>query len=173
MECWSLFLPFHLLQKLPLSLLHFTHPFRIPGPFDTFLRALTVQFGMQVISAFMSRFLFFHRNAMGVGVGIVTDAGDLPRNFHAGFSASDLETVAGDFFCHVEVWSWSADGRELVAKVTIQRLKPCWKLHPGFTVGIEDGVAVVNIHHVRGFDKGVVEILVFGIERVIDFEPTA
>src|SRR5208282_5904327 len=35
---------------------------------------------------------------------------------------------------------------------------------------IEGGDAVVNVHHVGRFDEGVVEILVGGIERVVDLE---
>jgi hypothetical protein len=58
----------------------------------------------------------------------------------------------------------------LVAEITIQGFKVIGQRYRCRAVFIGDHIAVVNVHHVGGFDEGVVEILVRRIERVVDLE---
>jgi hypothetical protein len=54
------------------------------------------QFGMQVASWLRRRLFYFHLNAVGVGVGVMANAGDLPGHFSAGLAAGNPEAIAGN-----------------------------------------------------------------------------
>src|SRR6516225_6943909 len=68
-----------------------------PGVFDTFCFRLIVEVRMHVVAALRTCLLFFHLHWMGLGIGVVPRAGNLPRDFPARLAARDLETVAGHF----------------------------------------------------------------------------
>jgi hypothetical protein len=48
---------------------------------------------MQVVSLLLRRFLFFYRDAVGIGISIVANASYLPGNPSARFTTRDLEPV--------------------------------------------------------------------------------
>src|SRR5208283_1550395 len=66
------------------------------------------------------------------------------------------------------------DYRELITEVSIERLEPIWQGDGCQAGAVRRDVTVVDVFHIRRFHEGVVEVLVFRIERVIDFErPTS
>ncbi len=109
---------------------------------------------------------------MGIGVNILADAGNLPGNFPARLATRNLEVVVRDFFGDVEVGTGSADGRQLIAEVLIERLKPLGQFDDGFAFPIQCGVAVIDVHHVGRLDEGVVKVLVGGVQGIINLERT-
>src|SRR5262252_10650676 len=66
---------------------------------DFFLR-LAEELGMQIMAAFLRRFVFFHWNAVRVGVGILPDTGYLPRDFDSGLVRPDDEAVVVNLLSH-------------------------------------------------------------------------
>ena len=66
-----------------------------------------------------------------------------------------------------------ANRRELVTEVTVQSLKPLRHLNHCPPLPIRHYVAVVDIHHVRRFDKGVVEVFVGRIQGMVNLERAA
>lgn len=109
---------------------------------------------------------------MRVGIGVLANAGDLPRDFHARLATRDLEAIVLDFLSDVDRRE-SSDRGELIAEVAVERAEPLRQIHPCLAVRIQHGVAVVDIHRVRRLDEAVVKVLVGRIERVIDLEGTA
>jgi len=59
---------------------------------------------------------------------------------------------------------------ELIAEVLVQLAEVVGQIDRRGAVGVEDDVAVVHVHHVRGLDKRVRQPLVVRIERVVDLE---
>src|SRR5450432_3551190 len=117
------------------------------GPGDALLCGRAKQLGMKVRTAFLLRLQLLDRNAMGVGPCVLPDTGNLPRNFHAGFSACDLEAVALHSLCDVN-WSKAIEARQLVAEVAVQRLKPLGQRDECLAVPVEGCVAVIDVLHV-------------------------
>src|SRR6185369_17294122 len=66
-----------------------------------------------------------------------------------------------------------ADHRELVAVVPVERAEPGGQLDHRLALRVGGDVAVVEVHHVRRLDEGVIEILVGRVERVVDLERAA
>src|SRR6266498_5115061 len=60
--------------------------------------------------------------------------------------------------------------RQLVAEASVQRLEPARHLNGGKTAPVRDCVAAVEVELVRGGDPGVPQVLVRGVERVVDLE---
>ncbi len=127
---------------------------------------------MEIETAFKLRLLLFDGNAMGIGPGVLTDAGHLPGNLHVGFVRLDTESTVSNLTGHDGLREL-ADDSELIAEIAVQGFKPIRQMNYGIALRIGDHVAVVDVHHVRRFDEGVVEVLIGGIERVIDLERTA
>src|ERR1044071_1317009 len=109
---------------------------------------------------------------MTVGVSVLTNTGDLPTDLHMRSRGLDAEAVAFDLLDDDGLGEL-ADDRELVAKVTIERLKVVRQFNRGFSAGIGDRIAVVDVFHVGRLDKRVIEILIFGVERVVNLERAA
>ena len=125
---------------------------------------------MDVVATFLWILLLFHHHWVGLGVGILAYACDLPRNLYSRRTASDLETVVGDLLGNVQPRTWRAEGSELVAEIPVHRLELVRKLDNSLALGIEDHRPVVDVFHLGRFNRGVQQILVGWIERVIDFE---
>src|SRR5258708_1468298 len=142
------------------------------GPFDVLVIGRAVQLWVQVVAPLALGLLDFYWNAMGVGPGILANAGYLPGHFHPGFAAGYLELVVRHFLGNVQR-SETANASELVAVVLVERPEPFGQVDDRLTVGVKHDVAVVDVHHVRRFDKGVVEVLVGGIQRIINLERAA
>src|SRR5580658_4198880 len=110
---------------------------------------------------------------MRVGPGVLTDAGDLPGNFHSRLTGLDGKAaIIGDFRCDDGLREL-ADHGELIAKICVESLEPRGHGDDGCAAAIGDDVAVVDVHHVGRFDEGMVEILSRRVERMIDFERAA
>jgi hypothetical protein len=93
----------------------------------------------------------------------------LPRDFHVRLVRLDRESLLGNLASH-DGSRELADHGELIAEITVQRLKPIGELNHGIAVPVSDDIAVVDVHHVGRFDKRVIEVLVRRIEWVIDLE---
>src|SRR5208282_1756817 len=154
------------------SFLPLPHRFWITCPQDTLFFRCAVQLRMEIGTALNLRLLLFDGNAMSIGPGILADAGHLPGNLHVGFVRLDTESTVSYLTGHDCLCELADDG-ELIAEIAVQGFKPLWQGNYGIALRIGDDISVVNVHHVRGFDEGVVEILVGGIERMIDLERTA
>src|SRR5579863_563555 len=126
---------------------------------------------MEVGTALLPRLQLFDRNAMGIGPSVLPDAGHLPGNLHVGFVRLDAESAVGYLTGHDGLREL-ADYGELIAEIAVQGFKPIRQRNYGIALRIGDHVAVVDVHHVRRFDERVVEILVGGIERMIDLART-
>src|SRR5262249_55521621 len=81
--------------------------------------------------------------------------------------------VALNLRSDVEIWSRSADRRELITEVAVKSIKPPRQLDPRFAILIQDRITVVDVHHVRRFNERVREILVGRIQRMVNFECAA
>src|SRR4051794_13784472 len=62
----------------------------------------------------------FDLDQVGIGIGVLADAGDLPGDLRSGLAARDREPVAGHFLGDVQVGTGRADCRELVAEIPIE-----------------------------------------------------
>src|SRR5262249_8174166 len=78
--------------------------------------------------------------------------------------------VVLDLLSDMEVWRRTTDGRQLVAEIAVQDLEPFWKLDCCFTVGIQDRISSVEVQHFRRFQGSVIEVLVGGVEGMINSE---
>src|SRR5580704_17870466 len=107
---------------------------------------------------------------MSLREGVLAHARNLPTDLCSGSTTSDLETVSGDLLGDVEVGAGSADRGELVAKVAVERREPVRKFDHRLAIGIDEGCAVVDVLHLRGFDGGVHQVLVGWIQGMVDFE---
>src|SRR6266545_6250337 len=153
-----------------LSRPHLLHEFGEFDILDVLRIRLTVQVGMQIETAFRLDLGLLDRDPIRVREAVVPDSCDCPGNLRAGLPSGNPELIARDLLGDVEVGSGRADRCELVAEVAIERFEPVGKKNHGFHCRIEKDVSVVNIHHVGRFDEGVVQILVLGIQRMIDLE---
>jgi len=63
------------------------------------------EFRVQVLALFCERLFLLHRNAVGVGVGVVADAGYLPRDFNARLAGANYKPVVGDFSPGGQYWA--------------------------------------------------------------------
>src|SRR5208282_360367 len=123
----------------------------------------TEQFRMDVSAALDPRLLHFPLNPVRIGPGVMPDARNLPRDFHAGLAAPDLEAVVLHFRRDVQVRPRSPDRGELIAEVLVETLEPIRKRDRGQSVFIQRYHAVVDVHHVGRLDERVIQILVRGI----------
>src|SRR5215472_11171605 len=119
------------------------------------------------MSLLLWRLILFHLDAMRVRVSVMANASDLPGNFAARRPTSDLEPITCNFPCDVEVWLWPANRRQLITKISIQRLEVVGHCDPCRAARIERDHAVIDVHHVGRFDKGVVQVLIFRIEGMV------
>jgi hypothetical protein len=113
---------------------------------------LPEHFGMQVITLLHARLVFLRRDAICIRIGVVANASHLPRDLYVWFARPNDKTVAGDLFRHNRLGKL-ADHGQLVAEPRIECFEIVGENHRGKTVPIGRDVAVVNVHHVRRFDK--------------------
>ena len=106
---------------------------------------------------------------MRVGEGVLANTGDQPRDLEPGRAAGDAEAVVVHLVSDVD-GRGTADARQLVAEITIERFEPLRQLDDRLAAGVEYGDAIVDVLHVGALDGGVHEIFVRRIQRVIDFE---
>jgi len=136
---------------------------------DGEFRGRTKQFWVQVSSLLVSRFHFFGRNPVGVGVGVVPNAGHLPGNLHPRPVGLDSEAVVANFLRHDRLGELP-NHSQLVAEVPVQRLEVVRQNHHGPPAFVGPDIAVIDVHHVRRFDKRMGEVFVRRVERMVDLE---
>ena len=78
---------------------------------------------VQVVAYFLAGLRDFRLQRIGIRPRVVTDAGNLPRNFRSGLAAGDAELVAGNLLRDVEIRPRRADGSELVAEIPVEGLE--------------------------------------------------
>src|ERR1035438_3779717 len=82
-----------------LLLPHFSdalHQFRMTSPGDAGFFRRSVEFGMEIVTAFTGALFLFDRHAVRVGPCILTNAGHLPCYLDVGFIGLDDKAVVGD-----------------------------------------------------------------------------
>lgn len=85
---------------------------------DVFFGTQPIGFGVQVEAAFFGGFILFDFDGMGLGVGVLADAGDLLGDFDVGFVGLDDKMIIFDFFGDDGLGELPDDG-ELVAEISI------------------------------------------------------
>ena len=80
--------------------------------------------GILIAAAFLLGFASLHDQRMRLGISVMTYAGYLPGDLHPRSATRDAELVVGDFPGDVQVRGRGADGRELIAEVGVEGLKP-------------------------------------------------
>src|SRR3984885_4088333 len=118
------------------------------------------------------RLVHFRLDAMRIGPSVLTDAGDLPGNFDSRLAGLDGEAAVRDFR-RDDGLRKLADHRELITEIRVESLEPCGHADDGCAAAIGDDGAVVDILHIGRFDEGVVQILVGGVEWMIDLKGAA
>src|ERR1700732_861337 len=125
---------------------------------------------MNVITALVRTLLHADLQRVSFRVGVVTHTGDLPGDLHPGLAAANREPVVGNFMCDMKIRSWRSNRGKLVAEVSVHRLKPIWQFDGRRPTGVEQGDAVVDVLHLRGFDRGMVEVFVSWIQWMVNPE---
>src|SRR5712692_11124331 len=128
---------------------------------------------MLVRAALVFRLELFHLERMRFGPRVVANSGDLPRDFDIGLVRLDGETALRNFVCDNRLGKL-ADHRQLVAEIAVDRAEIAGKLDRRVAARIRGDIAAVEVHRIRGFYRGVGEVLVRGIKGVVDaeeFEP--
>src|SRR6516162_7375252 len=98
----------------------------MPRPRGAFFFRRAIELRMDVVAAFARGLVGLDRNAMGVGPDILSNAGNLPGDFHARLTARDLETVVPNLLCNVDGGKATNAG-ELVPEVPVERFEPFGK----------------------------------------------
>src|SRR5260370_2562774 len=129
------------------------------------------QLRMQIGSTLVA-LVFFYLNAVGVGVSIVPDAGHLPAHLHMWAVGPDGKAVVLDLARDDGLRELSDDG-QLIAEVLVEGLEPVGQGHGGVAARVGGDVAVVDVHHVGGFDEGVRKIFVGRVEGMVNLERAA
>jgi hypothetical protein len=151
------------------SLFPLHHRLWIPRPEHAFLFRCAEQFGIQIRSTFLRRFLLLDRNAVSVGPRVLPDAGDLPRDLHVRFVTLDGEPVIGHLAGHDGLRELSHNC-ELIPEIAVEGFEPLGQGNDGFAGSVGGHVAVVDVHHVGRLHESVIEVPVGGIERMVDLE---
>ena len=120
------------------------HHFRIARPLDAAFFGLLECFRVQVVAALAVHLFDLYANTILVCPPVLTDAGHLPRDFYIRGAGSDDETIAFDLFTD-DGLSESADYRELIAEVSVQRLEVRGQFDRRFAACISDNVCSSNV----------------------------
>jgi hypothetical protein len=150
--------------------LHMLHPCRISRPLDAFLFGCPVQFRVDVETLLTRALCLLNYERGGFGICVLANTCHLPRDLCARSSSCDVEVIAGDLFGNVKARTGAADGCELIPEITIERLKPIRKIDLCLSASIENDHSVVDVFHLRRFDRSMQQVLVSWVERVVDFE---
>lgn len=139
---------------------------------DALLFRRAKQFGM-VIFAFVSPGLYLlNRDAVIVGPGVLANTRHQPGDLHVGLASRDRKLIESDLARDIDRGIATQAG-QLVAEIAIERSEPVRQGHDSLTIGIEDGHSIIDILHIWGLYKGVVQALVRRVERMIDQEAAA
>jgi hypothetical protein len=138
-------------------------------PLDALLLGCAIELGMNVIAALARVLLLFDHQRVSLRIGILADSRDLPGDLHIRLVRPNAELMVGDFAAHNRLGELPDHG-ELIAEVGVERLKPLRQLDGRQPLAIRGDGTVVDIFHLRRTNRGVEEILVGGIERVVHFD---
>src|SRR5580700_12011142 len=127
---------------------------------------------MEKVALVPRSLVHLHLDAMSIGPRVLTDTGHLPGNLDVRLVGLDGKAAIRDFRTNDRSRKLADDG-ELIAEVRIESFKPRGHRYDRRATAIGEHRTVVNVHHVRRFHEGVVEILVGRIERVIDLKGAA
>ena len=83
------------------------------------------QFGVEVVALFLLWFVFFGLDPVGICVGVLPDAGNLPGNFHVRLARSNHKTIVIHLLGHDGLGEL-AHYSQLIAEITIQGFKVFW-----------------------------------------------
>jgi len=103
---------------------------------------------MDIRALLTSRFENFNRDTVSVGPGVMTNASNLPGDFHPGLAARDPERVVANSLRNVEIWPGGPDCCELIAEILVEALEPVRKSYCRLAVSVQRDDAVVDVHHV-------------------------
>ena len=76
---------------------HSLNDLRMKGRLDALVFSLIEQLKMQVKAALLLGLVFFCRDAVLIGPGVLPNAGDLPRDFYIRGVGFDCEAISFDF----------------------------------------------------------------------------
>jgi hypothetical protein len=139
---------------------------------DARFACMLEQLGVQIMTLVRLGLLNLHGNAMRLGPGVLPDAGHLPGDFHVRLVRPDGEHIVVDLGSH-DGMGKLADRRQLIAEIAVQRFEPAGQRDRGVAPAVGDDGAVVDVFHVRGFDEGVIQVLVGRVQRMVDLERSA
>src|SRR5579872_2628513 len=142
---------------------------RVVSRSDRFIMRRAKELGMQVQAAIPRCFRLLDGNPVSVRPRILANARDLPRDLNVGFVGLNAELVIGYFGGHDRLGKL-ADNRQLIAEVAVESLEPFRQSHNRIALRVCRYLSVIDVLHVGGFDERMIEILVGGIERMIDLE---
>src|SRR5215831_418733 len=114
---------------------------------------------------------FLNHDAMSIGISVVTDPSDLPRDSHSWPSSRDKETIAFNFTGHI-YQRRTPNRSKLIAKILVQRLKIIRQRHLSPALAVQDHHAIVDVLHIRRLHKRMLQILMSRIEWVVNAERT-
>jgi hypothetical protein len=116
----------------------------MPRPLHLRFARRAVEFGKDIVAALAGVFFLFDDHRVGLGIGILTDARDLPGDFDIGRVGSNRELMAADF-ASGDGLRELPDHREWVAKVSIKvsikGLEPLRQLDNRLALRVGRGIA--------------------------------
>ncbi len=121
-------------------LLYVFHLVRMAAPLSLLFSGLTVKLGILIKATLSDRFLLLNHQRMRLGVGILTDCGDLPGDLYMGCIGRNFELAIADFFGNPGM-GVAAYGGQLVAKVGVLDLEPAGQLDRGQAEFVSDYVS--------------------------------
>ncbi len=151
-------------SRLPVHrfrLFSFLHHLRIARPLDATLFRLVVSFRREIAATLGLRFVLFDFEWMLANGRVGANAGHLPRNFYTRRVGLDDEAIVFDLIADNGLRE-SADNGELIAEVAVDGLEPIWQGDCRLAAFIRGDVAAVDVENFRGFDGGVIEVLISG-----------
>jgi hypothetical protein len=152
-----------LLRSLRAGVMHFR---------DVWFPRMPEQFWMDIVALVSRRLVYFHLDAVGVGPGVLADAGYLPGNLDVRLAGLDDEAAIGDFRRDDSLRKLADDG-ELIAEIRVEGFKPGGHCDDRCTRAVCDDVAIVNVHHIGRFHERMVEIFVSWIQGMINLKGAA
>src|SRR5262249_48390611 len=123
------------------------HKVWIARPHEALLFRLPERFGGEIGATLALGLVLFRLERMLQRPCIRPHSGDLPRDFHSRSAAGDPELVLVYLFGDIQALSWSADGRELIAKITIEYAEPIWQCHNSLAVLADYDVSGVEVEN--------------------------
>ena len=132
-----------------------------------------IGFRMQVFASFVLRLVNLNLYPVCLGEFVMANTGNLPGNLHTRLPTGNGELVISNLCGNIKIWSWGTNGCKLIPKIPVQGFKVIWKLDCRLPAGIKCYHTVVDIHHIRGFHKGVEEVFVFRVKGVVDLKGAA